>query len=129
MPYDPAMPQPGDDLAAAPLRNQFNALNDLITALDARIAALEPVTHTATGFPEAGALGVLTQVGTMNGKPFYKNGTGYFIFWSNAGSLWIMVDADPRPSEPNVGRYYNPANIVTGQWVQSYGQAPAGTVS
>jgi len=48
MPYDPTMPQPGDDLAAAPLRNQFNALNDLIAAqaqslasLTLRVAALD----------------------------------------------------------------------------------------
>ena len=39
MPFDPTKPQNGDDLDAAEIRAQFNALNDRIVALEAALDA------------------------------------------------------------------------------------------
>jgi hypothetical protein len=41
MPYDSSLPADHAPIVAAELRNQFNGLNDLIEAQEARIAALE----------------------------------------------------------------------------------------
>ena len=58
MPYDPTMPQPGDDLAATPLRNQFNALKSLVDDQAAKLRAWLPARNHYLAGTHPKALGV-----------------------------------------------------------------------
>ena len=136
MPFDPAVPQPGDDLAAAPLRNQFNALKALvddqaaaIAALTLRVAALEPPPLTATGFGNPRANGTLIVVGNYDGHPLYRvNNTGLYCLWTV--NVWTMQPDDPRTVGITGTMYGTGATDIHGPWTPYAPQwVPAGSVS
>ena len=90
------MPLNNSNLTATEFRNQFNALNDLITAqaqslasLTLRVAALENPPLTATGFGEMSANGLLTLLGQFAGKPYYQAAGGWWYCWNPDGGMWI----------------------------------------
>ena len=86
MPFDPTLPLNGSNLTATEIRNQLNALNDLITDLTARVTALEPPSHTATGFGDAGANGLYQQADLWYGRPLYLNAvSGYCLAHDGIG--------------------------------------------
>ena len=133
MPFDPSFPPDHADLTSATFRAQFNALNDLITALTLRVAALENPPLTSTGFGEPGACGVLTQIGVTNGYPEYSIAGGYIIRYGQIGTnmprYFILANAtDDFPAS----RYDNAmsGSVLTGNiWQQGAGAGPVGTIS
>ena len=56
MPFDPTSPKPATEIDANELRAQFNALNDLITAQAAQIAALQTAVADSAHNPNLGTL-------------------------------------------------------------------------
>ena len=81
MPFDPTWPPTDADAESIRMREQFNALNDRSTALQAliddqaaliadiqaQLNALKP--RVAIGFGDSRACGVLTLMGMLQGKP------------------------------------------------------------
>ena len=129
MPFDPNVPQNGQKLDADVVRAQLNALNDLITALTLRVAALEPVIHEATGFGDPRANGVLTQDGMWNGYPAFRTPSG--AFYHVADMMYYRCAPGGDPMNTMDVMYVNPvSSTVAGAYVlQMGGTPPAGTVS
>ena len=57
MPYNPNEPQNGETINADPIRGQFNALNDRITALPVSQPESDPVVGAVTGIVKADGAG------------------------------------------------------------------------
>jgi len=128
MPFDPNYPINNSPLTATGLRAQLNALNDLITALTLRVAALEnpPATHTATGFGDPRANGAVTQIDTFGGYPLYQMAGGAFL--SCDGPSWRITFSDPRTMTENAA--YSRGDVSPwGAYGVYMGTPPAGTVS
>ena len=128
MPFDPNVPQNGQKLDADVVRAQLNALNDLITALTLRVAALEPVTHEATGFGDPRANGVLTQDGMWNGYPAYRTPSGAYYHVADMDHYRCAPGGDPMNTMDV--QYVNPVSgTVKGDYTLNMGgMPPAGTV-
>ena len=134
MPFNPNEPHNGIPVDADFLRDQFNALNDLIGSLTARVAALESHGLVATGFGSSGANGALTNIGTFDGKPMYQAAGGWWYCWNSAGGFWICRDALPGTGDNSNNRYADlqyAADITAVQWTTGFnpGMLPCGTVS
>jgi len=129
MPYDPTFPPLDSNLTADGYRNQFNALKALIDELTLRVAALEPVTHEATGFGDPRANGVLTQDGMWNGYPAFRTPSG--AFYHVADMMYYRCAPGGDPMNTMDVMYVNPLpSTVAGTYVlQMGGTPPAGTVS
>jgi len=133
MPFDPNYPINNSQLMASEVRNQLNAINDLITALTLRVAALENPPLTSTGFGEAGANGVLTQTGMTNGYPEYSIAGGYTLRYgptpNGPSRYWILANVTDEWFQ---SRYDNAVSgdVITGNvWQQGMGSGPVGTIS
>ena len=133
MPFDPSFPPDHANMTATSFRDQFNALNDLITGLTARVAALENPPLTSTGFGEPGANGVLTQTGMTNGYPEYSIAGGYTLRYGPTPNgpprYWILANVTDEWFQ---SRYDNGGNgdVITGNvWQQGAGMGPVGTIS
>ena len=127
-PFNANEPQDGEINDADFVRAQLNALNDLITALTLRVAALEnpPATHTATGFGDPRANGAVTQIDTFGGYPLYQMAGGAFL--SCDGPSWRITFSDPRTMTENAA--YSRGDVSPwGAYGVYMGTPPAGTVS
>ena len=126
MPFDPNYPINNSQLTATELRAQLNALNDLITALTLRVAALEP--RTATGFGDPPACGQYLKADMWNGYPLYLNAAGYcLVYDGNTG--WVIWNGDVRVGGAISSQYNKPGTDPTGPYGLSNGTPPAGAVS
>jgi hypothetical protein len=137
MPFDPTYPVNDSQLTSAGMRAQFNALNDLITgqtqslaSLTARVAALEgPTTLTATGFGDARANGVLTQMGMFAGKPYFQIAGGWWAYWNVMLTSWEIGATDPNEDQDRKYNSYGDIPLPTNPWLNDGGPYPGGTVS
>ena len=133
MPFDPTVPAPHADLTSQMFRDQFNGLNAKIDAqaaviadLQAQINALKP--HEAFGFGDARACGILTLMGMLQGKPYYRAAGGAWFFWSAFDGQWA-VRFDQPDETTSCGDYFRAAPALIGPYANRSGTAPAGTVS
>ena len=140
MPFDSTKPGNGSLISSSELREQFNALNDLITGLqsqvttlDARVTALENPPLTAAGFGEPGANGVLTQTGMTNGYPEYSIAGGYIIRYGqvgmNAPRYFILANAMDDLSMARYDNGVSGATLTGNIWQQGAGAGPMGMIS
>jgi len=132
MPFDPTFPQAHTKANADAMRAQLNALNDLITGLTARVAALEPPVLTATGFGDAASNGALTPAGTTPvGGPIFTTPGGRY-FWRQGFAApynWNVTEFDPNSGPAMQFLYTGTHDEVTGSYDVGTGTAPAGIVS
>ena len=88
-----------------------------------------PANHTATGFEAPGANGLLTEVGTWNGKALYQAAGGWYFGWMGTPPGWWTVQSDdPRVAGSN-GVYYRMDENIAGQYIIGGMSTPAGSVS
>ena len=133
MSFDPTIPVTDSDMKSAEMRDQFNALNDLITALAARVTALENPPLTSTGFGEPGANGLLTPTGMTNGYPEYSIAGGYIIRYGQVGMnmprYFILANAMDDLSMARYDNGVSGATLTGNVWQQGAGMGPVGTIS
>ena len=124
--FNPTEPHNGIPVDADFLRDQFNALNDKIADLQAQLNALQP--HIAVNFGDPRACGVLTLMGMLQGKPYYRAAGGAWFFWSAFDGQWA-VRFDQPDETTSCGDYFRAAPDLTGPYANRSGIDPAGSVS